>query len=191
MVIILPVRIMVIKIDTSLFVQKPYLRTNYREGNIEEDIHLKNQYKIKNLPCPIKNSDDFALSYVDNGLNDPSILRNTAHVDSKVENLDNFRFFNVNTITAVPEHLTTKYFVDNDIPNSVHEPTLVKHYQDNDIKNFNLTNISGNTMNSQAIHDNQVFTNAYVDQFHKDKEVNGRDLEVDFFNELGDLVKTN
>ena len=31
------------KIDTSLFVQKPYLRTNYIEANIE-DIDLKNQY---------------------------------------------------------------------------------------------------------------------------------------------------
>ena len=41
------------KIDTSLFVQKPYLRTNYIESNIEEDIDLKNQYRIKNLPEPI------------------------------------------------------------------------------------------------------------------------------------------
>ena len=31
------------KIDTSLFVQKPYLRTNYIESEIEEDIDLKNQ----------------------------------------------------------------------------------------------------------------------------------------------------
>ena len=29
------------KIDTSLFVQKPYLRTNYIEANIEEDIDMK------------------------------------------------------------------------------------------------------------------------------------------------------
>ena len=40
------------KIDTSLFVQKPYLRSNYIEANIEEDIDLKNKYKIKNLPDP-------------------------------------------------------------------------------------------------------------------------------------------
>ena len=32
------------KIDTSIFVQKPYLRTNYIESNIEEDIDLKNQF---------------------------------------------------------------------------------------------------------------------------------------------------
>ena len=41
------------KIDTSLFVQKPYLRTNYIECNIEEDIDLKYQYSIKNSPDPI------------------------------------------------------------------------------------------------------------------------------------------
>ena len=35
------------RIDTSLFVQKPYLRSNYTEINIEEDIDLKNQYRMK------------------------------------------------------------------------------------------------------------------------------------------------
>ena len=34
------------KIDASLFVQKPYLRSNYIESNIEEDIDLKNQFRI-------------------------------------------------------------------------------------------------------------------------------------------------
>ena len=38
--------------DTILFVQKPYLRTNYIENNNEEDIDLKNQYRIENLPEP-------------------------------------------------------------------------------------------------------------------------------------------
>ena len=38
------------KTDTSLFVQKPYLRFNYVESNIEEDIDLESQFRIKNLP---------------------------------------------------------------------------------------------------------------------------------------------
>ena len=38
------------KIDTSLIVQKPYLKTKCRESNIEEDIDLKNQFRIKILP---------------------------------------------------------------------------------------------------------------------------------------------
>ena len=41
------------KIDTSMFVQKTYLRHNYIEADIEEDIDLKNQYRIKNLPDPL------------------------------------------------------------------------------------------------------------------------------------------
>ena len=41
------------KIDTSLFVQKLYLRTIYIEANIEEGIDLKNQYRIKLLPVPV------------------------------------------------------------------------------------------------------------------------------------------
>ena len=41
------------KTDTSLFVQKLYLRTNYKESNIEEDIDLRNQFGIKNIPDPI------------------------------------------------------------------------------------------------------------------------------------------
>ena len=36
------------KIDTSVFVQKPYLKTNYIEANIEEGIDSKNPYRIKN-----------------------------------------------------------------------------------------------------------------------------------------------
>ena len=40
------------KIDTFLFVQKPYLRTNYIESDIEESLNMKNQFKIKNLPYP-------------------------------------------------------------------------------------------------------------------------------------------
>ena len=31
------------KIETSLFVQNPYLRTNYKEASIEKDFDLKNQ----------------------------------------------------------------------------------------------------------------------------------------------------
>ena len=42
------------KIETSPFVQKPFFRSKYIEANIEEDIVMKNQFKMKNLPCPQK-----------------------------------------------------------------------------------------------------------------------------------------
>ena len=37
-------------LDTSVFVQKQYLSTNYDESNFGEYIDMKNQLKIKNLP---------------------------------------------------------------------------------------------------------------------------------------------
>ena len=79
------------KIDTSIFLQKLYLRTNYIESNIEEDIDMKNQYGLKNLPCPQEYSDSVCKSFVDSGLNDPSVIRNTAHVDFNDTNLDKVR----------------------------------------------------------------------------------------------------
>ena len=63
------------KIDTSLFVQRPYLRSNYIESNIEEDIDLKNQYRIKNLTDPIGIREAASKNYVDNLFNDPSIVK--------------------------------------------------------------------------------------------------------------------
>ena len=63
------------KIDTSLFVQKPCLRTNYIEGIIEEDIDLKNQNRIKTLPDRVSIREAASKIYVDNLFNDPSIVK--------------------------------------------------------------------------------------------------------------------
>ena len=42
-----------ITLDTSSFVQKAYLGTNYFDGNIEEDVVSKNLFKNKNLPIDL------------------------------------------------------------------------------------------------------------------------------------------
>ena len=63
------------KIDTSLFVQKLYLRTIYIEANIEEGIDLKNQFRIKNLPDPISIQEAASKNYVDNLFNNPMLLK--------------------------------------------------------------------------------------------------------------------
>ena len=63
------------KIATSLFIQKHYLRTNYIESNIKEDIDLKGQYRIKDLPDPISIRDACSENYADNLFNDRSIIK--------------------------------------------------------------------------------------------------------------------
>ena len=113
------------KIDTSLFVQKPYLRTNYIEANIEEDIDLKNQYRIKNLPDPISIREATSKNYVDNLFNDPIILRNNAHIDLNDGNFTNIRFLQVNQLPQIDSHLTAKLYADN----SIDESNLVRNKQ--------------------------------------------------------------
>ena len=81
------------KIDSNFFVQKPFLRTNYLEANIEEDIYLKTQYRIKKLPDPISIREAASNIYVDNLFKDPSILKNTAHIDLNDRNITNARLF--------------------------------------------------------------------------------------------------
>ena len=103
------------KIDTSLFVQKPYLRTNYIESNIEEDIDFKNHFRIKNLPDPISITDCCSKKYVDNLFNDPSILKNSTHKDLIDRNITNARFIQVNQLPQIDSHLTAKLYVDNAI----------------------------------------------------------------------------
>ena len=175
------------KIDTSLFVQKPYLRTNYVEANIEEDIDLRNQYRIKNLPDPISIREAASKNYVDNFFNDPTRVKNDAHIDLNDRNITNCRFLSVNQLPQIDSHLTTKLYVDN----SIDEVSLVRNNKDNDFGNYNLTNINSITLNKQAENDNEVITKAYVDSFHQDNDRSRRDLGIDFYNESNDLVRNN
>ena len=66
------------------------------EAKIEEDIDLKNQFGIKNLPDPISIREAVSKNYVDILFNDPSIVKNTAHIDLKDRNITNARFIQVN-----------------------------------------------------------------------------------------------
>ena len=133
------------EIDTSLFVQKPYLRTNYIEANIEDDIDLKNQYRIKNLPDPISIREAASTNYVDNLFNDPSIIKNTEHTDLNDRNITNARFIEVNHLPQIDSHLTPKLYVDNAISDGVKESSLLrldpdeKMEQDSIILNSTLT----------------------------------------------------
>ena len=146
------------KIETSLFVQKPYLRTNYIESNIEEDINLKNQYRIKNLPDSTKLQGGCTKNYVDN------IFKND--IDFNDVKLENVKFVKVNYQPAVNEHLTPKIYVDV----AINESTLVRNNKDKSFTNYNLTIINSITLNKQAENDNEVKTKAYIDQFHQENE---------------------
>ena len=114
------------KIDTSLFVQKLYLRTNCIENKIEEDIDLKFQFRIKNLPDPISIREPASRNDADNKFNDPSKIKSFAQVDFIDERLNKVRFFKVNSKPTLQEQLTPKIYVGPAISHGVFISSLLK-----------------------------------------------------------------
>ena len=175
------------KLNTSLFVQEPYVRTNYKEAKVEEDIDLKYQYRNKNLPDPISIGEPGSKNYVDILFNDSSILKNTEHIDLNDRNSSNARFIQVNQWPQIHSHLTPKLHIDTEID----QPSLFRNNQDNNFNNNNLTNINSISLNKQAENDNEVITRAYVDQIHQENERSRRDLGKYFYDESSDLGTNN
>ena len=73
--------------DTSRFVQKSYLRSNYIETNIDHDINLKNQHRLINLANPINDKDGVNKKYIDNKSSD--IIKRNIQNDDYISFLDN------------------------------------------------------------------------------------------------------
>ena len=83
------------KLDTSLFVQKLYFASIFIKGKVKEDINMQRKFRLKNLFCLVDYTDAVCKSYVNSGLYHPSVLRNTAHADFTVINLNNVRLAKV------------------------------------------------------------------------------------------------
>ena len=123
--------------DTSLFaivLQKPDLRSNYLEADVEEDINMKNHFRSKNLPDLISIREAASNNYVDNKFNDPSKIKNTDHVDFNDKGLDNVRFVKVNSIPTLKEQLTPKIYVDQTISDDVDNSSSLRLYPDEKLK---------------------------------------------------------
>ena len=164
------------KTDTSLFVQKPYLRTIFLKSNIEEDIDLKSRYTIKTLPDLISIREAASKNYVHSLFKNDIVFKMSSQKK---------KFVTFNYQPAVNEHLTPKVYVDN----AIEERKLVKNKQDNNFNSHNLTNISRITLNTQAVKVDQVITKAYVYRFHPKNEQSRRNLGRNVDGGSSDLVQ--
>ena len=164
-----------------------YFRTNYTESNIEEDIDLKKQYRIKNLPGPISIREAVSKNYVDSFFNDPSMLKNNAHKGLNDRNNTNARFIQVNQLSQIDSHLTAKLYVDN----SIDELSLLRLDFDEklDLDNQDSIILSSTLTSPKTII--EIPTKAYIDSLHEEIERSRRDLGIDFYDESSDLVENN
>ena len=187
------------EIDTSLFVQKPYLRTNYIESNIEEDVDLKNQYRIKNLPDPISIQEAASKRYFDFEFNDYNIIKiNKPHPDIDL-NHKNFIDVGLIEVSREPEYgdqVTSKFYVDNFVRNSVDESTLLRldpdenlnlDEQDSILLNSTLSSLeTGIELSKTKI---ELPTKTYFDKKFDDPSIIKNTTHVDFIDKNLDNVR--
>ena len=176
------------EIDTSLFVPKPYLRTNYIESNIEEDINMKNQFRIKNLPDPISIREACSKNYVDSLFNDVSIIKNNAHIDLNDRNITNARFIQVNQLPQITSHLTAKLYVDNAIADCVDERSLLRLYPDSISKLYERGYIVLDSTETSTRTSMEIPTKDYVDNKFNDPSLIKNVDNVNFNNKYIDNV---
>ena len=125
--------------------------------------------------------------YVDNKINDSSIIKNVDNVDFNDKDIDNVGWIKVNKWPRDGEHLTPKLYVDN----AIHESSLLRLHRDEKLK---LDEQDSILLDSILIPPNTIKelpTKSYVDSLHGENERSRRDLGLDFYDESSTLVRFN
>ena len=148
---------------------------------------MKNQYRIKNLPDPISIREAASKIHVDNFFNDPSIIKNTEHIDLNDRNIINARFFQVNQLRQIDYHLTAKLCVDN----SIDESSLLRLDPNETLDSDNQDSILLNSTLTSSRKMIEIPTKSYIDGLQDENERSRRYLGIDFYDESTDLVRNN
>ena len=126
--------------------------------------------------------------YVDNNFNDPSIIKNTDHVDFNDKILDNVHSIKVNSYPTLEEHLTPKIYVDNAISYIVDEASLLRLDPDEKLTQNSILLNSSLTSPVTII---ELPTKSYIDSLYGENERSRRNLGLDFYDESSTLVRFN
>ena len=185
------------KIDTSFFVQKPYLRTNYIEANIEEDIDLKNKFRLKNLPDPISIREACSKNYVDNSIDESSLLRLDPNETPDLNNQDSIILNSTLTDPKTIIEIPTKAYID-----SLHEENErsrrdlgIDFYNESDdlVKNNQTNNFNDNinlNVKSIQINDDRSDNSHAVNKLYVDDELDKKTI-VRFNQTLQNYLKVS
>ena len=98
------------------------------------------------LHDPISIREPTSEKYADHFCNDPSILKNTTHIDFNDKNFTKARRIQVSELPQSDSHSTANLYVDK----FINETSLVRNYQDNDFNNHLLYNIKSITLYKRA-----------------------------------------
>ena len=110
------------------------MRTIYLESTVAENNDMQHQFNIRNLLSPQKKSVAVSNCFVDSELNHLSIIRNIVYVDFIEKNFDKVRFVTLNSLPAVRQHLTPKFYIVNAISEGVDNSSLLRLHPDEKLK---------------------------------------------------------
>ena len=82
--------------------------------------------------------------YVINKFNDPSVIRNSEHIDLNDKNNTIARFIQVNQLPQIDSHLTAKLYVDKKFI----DPSIIENTDHVDFNDKNLDNVQFIKVNS-------------------------------------------
>ena len=115
-------------------------------------------------------------NYVDNKFNDPSIIKNTNHVNFNDKYFNNVRMVRVNELPEWKNDLTPKFYSDKALSdvlgyvNGLQESSRnerdlssVLNDQDKEFDNNKLTNLDSITVNRNPNLDNELANKKYID----------------------------
>ena len=156
------------------------------------DRNITNARFIQVNQLPQINSHLTAKLYVNNSIDEPSLVRNNQDNDFSNNNLTNIISITLNTQAVNDNQVITKAYVDQfhqenersrrdlgiDFYNESND--IVKNNQDNDINDNKIANINSITINNSPTDNNNVTTKKYVDdQLDKDTIVRLNDNSND------------
>ena len=123
-------------------VTRSYIRANYIESNLEEDIDMKKQFKIKNLPNPTLLQASATKYYVDNKkvelvpnseFDNTTIVRTNKNINFNGNTILGCESVYVNTDPEYDLELSTKQYTDT----SINESSIVRNNKNNPVFSLN------------------------------------------------------
>ena len=149
--------------DISVFVQKPYLRTDFLEANTEDDIDLKNQNRIKNLPFLTSTQEAASNNYVDEaiilGVNESLLLRLNPNSLSKLDERD----YTLLDSTLTSPRITLELSIKNCVDKFFNDSSILKNSEHIDLNDRNITNARFIQVNQWPQIDSHLTAKLYVD----------------------------
>ena len=139
------------------------------------------------MPDAISIREAASKNYVDNLINDPSLIKNTTHFEFIEKNLDNLHSNKVNSFPTLEDHSTPKIYVNQAISEGVNDSTFLRLDPDEKLDEQNSIFLISSLKLPKTII--KLAKKSYVDRRLKNPSIFRNNIHVDFIDKIFDNVR--